>query len=180
MLSMFGCSNKPSQAETDLQTKVASLESELKQFRDDKAMTDKRLAAFDVLDFDQYTHQKWAEMSANHTDDVKVYYPDGSTSTGLAPEHVDKMKPQFVFAPDTSIKVHPIKFGTGEWTAVVGEMEGTFSQPIPLGNGQSIPPTGKRFKIPMVTISHWKGEKMDSEYLYWNNELFNQQIGLGK
>jgi hypothetical protein len=32
----------------------------------------------------------------------------------------------FAFAPDTEIKTHPLRFGSGEWTAVVGVLEGTF------------------------------------------------------
>lgn len=162
----------------NLQAKVDSLEKELKAFKEDKAINDKRLKDFDVLDFDTYTNQKWDGFGATHTDDVKVFYPDGSISNGLAPAHIDKMKPQFVFAPDTKIKSHPIKFGNGDWTAVVGVMEGTFSQPMPIGGGKTIAPTGKKFKLSMVTIGHWKGDKMFEEYLYWDNDLFARQIGL--
>ena len=43
----------------------------------------------------------------------------------------------FAFAPDTKIKTDPIKFGRGDWTCVVGEMEGAFSQPMPVGNGKT-------------------------------------------
>lgn len=41
--------------------------------------------------------------------------------------HIKDLKGQFVFAPDTSIKEHPIKIASGEWTAVTGLMEGTFT-----------------------------------------------------
>ena len=84
-----------------LQGKIDSLQKELDVFKAEKAMTEKRLAAFDVLDFDTYTHQKWTEFGATHTEDVKVFYPDGSISVGLTPGQIDKMKPQFAFAPDT-------------------------------------------------------------------------------
>ena len=49
-----------------------------------------------------------------------------------------------------------VKFGSGDWTCVLGEMEGTFSKPMPIGNGKSIPPTNKKFKLAMATIGHWK------------------------
>ena len=163
-----------------LQGKIDSLQKELDVFKAEKAQTEKRLAAFDVLDFDTYTHQKWTEFGATHTEDVKVFYPDGSISVGLTPGHIDKMKPQFAFAPDTEIKEHPIKLGSGDWTAVVGVMEGTFTKPIDLGGGKSIAPTGKKFKLSMTTIGHWKGDKMFEEYLFWDNELFNKQIGIGQ
>jgi predicted ester cyclase len=86
----------------------------------------------------------------------------------------------FVFAPDTSIKVHPVKFGTGDWTSVIGVMEGTFSKPMPIGDGKTIPPTGKRFKLSMSTVAHWKNGLMDEEYLFWDNQDFMKQIGLAK
>lgn len=71
-----------------------------------------------------------------------------------------------------------VKFGSGDWTCVLGEMEGTFSKPMPIGNGKSIPPTNKKFKLAMATIGHWKDGKMFEEFLYWDNQSFMKQIGL--
>ena len=59
------------------------------------------------------------------------------------------------------------------------EMAGTFTQPMVTSDGKTIPPTGKKFKIPMATIAHWKGGKFDKEYLFWDNQTFMRQIGLG-
>lgn len=72
----------------------------------------------------------------------------------------DDLKYMFTYAPDTRIKEHPVKVGQGEWTAVYGIMEGTFSKPMKTADGKTIQPTGKSFKIPMATIGHWtkKGE----------------------
>jgi len=57
-------------------------------------------------------------------------------------------------------------------------MEGTFTQPMPAGDGKTIPPTGKAFTITMCTVGHWKGGVMDEEYLFWDNMTFMRQIGL--
>ena len=84
-----------------------------------------------------------------------------------------------MFAPDIKIKTHPIRFGSGKWTSVTGVMTGTFTQPMPLPDGKSVPPTGKRFAIGMVTIGHWKNGVMDHEWLFWDNQDFMNQIGLG-
>src|SRR5437868_5082056 len=82
---------------------------------------------------------------------------------------------------DEKIKSHPIKFGRGDWTCVVGIMEGTFSKPMSIGNGKSIPPTNKSFKLSMTTIGHWGADgKMSEEYLFWDNQAFMKQIGLGQ
>ncbi|MFB6457428.1 ester cyclase [Chitinophaga sp. Hz27] len=163
-----------------LQAKVDSLQSELKQYRDEKAMTAMRLQRFDSLDFDFYSGQEWDSLAISHAPDIKVYYPDGAITTGLFPAHIDMLKPMFVFAPDTKIKTHPVRFGSGDWTAVIGEMTGTFTKPMPVGGGKTIPPTGKPFKLGMVTIGHWKDGKMTEEYLFWDNQSFMKQIGLGQ
>ena len=63
-----------------------------------------------------------------------VTWPDGHETKGID-KHIDDLKAMFVFAPDTRILEHPIKIGQGEWTAVVGVMEGTFTAPMPTGPG---------------------------------------------
>ena len=73
----------------------------------------------------------------------------------------------------------PIRIGQGEWTGVVGVIEGTFSEPMPLGDGNFIEPTGKAYKLTMATIGHWTEDGvMDEEYLFWDNNAFYKQIGL--
>lgn len=139
-----------------------------------------RLRRFDSLDFQFYSNQQWDSLAVSHDENIKVYYPDGTTTTGLFPQHIDMLKPLFVFAPDTKITAHPIKFGTGDYTAVIGEMEGTFSRPMPIGNGKTIPPTGKKFKLRMATIGIWKGGKMVEEHLFWDNQAMMKQIGLAQ
>ena len=59
------------------------------------------------------------------------------------------------------IQPHPVRFGSGSWTAVTGVM------------------TGRRFAIGMATIGHWKSGKIDHEWLFWDNQDFMDQIGLG-
>ena len=108
-----------------------------------------------------------------------MHWPDGRTTNGIEP-HIEDLKGMFVFAPDTRIKEHPIRIASGEWTAVTGYIEGTFSQPMPIGHGKDLSPTGKTFKLPMVTIGHWKNGVMDEEWLMWDNQAFMQQIDLAQ
>jgi predicted ester cyclase len=137
------------------------------------------LASFDDLDFRVYSGQKWDEFPKSHAPDILVHYPDGSTTTGLA-AHLDKLKPQFAFAPDTKIKEHPIKLADGNMTAIQGVMEGTFSKPMDLGNGKVVQPTGKKYKLSMMTIGRWENGVMKEEWLFWDNASFMQQIGVGQ
>ena len=180
-IGTFTCCTSTGGNSSNLQAIVDSLQNELKKFTDEKAVTELRLAKFDTLDFDFYSNQKWAMFTHNHADNIKCYYPDGSVTVGLFPQHIDQLKPMFVFAPDTKIKVHPVKFGSGEYTCVIGEMEGTFSKPMPIGGGKTIPPTGKTFRLSMVTVGHWGADnKMTEEFLFWDNQSFMKQIGLAK
>jgi hypothetical protein len=140
---------------------------------------EKKLKTFDTLDFDVFSNQKWDRLKESHSADIVVTWPDGHETKGID-KHIDDLKALFVFAPDITIKTHPIRFGSGTWTSVTGVMTGTFTKPMPLPDGTLIPPTGKRFAIGMATIGHWSGSTMDHEWLFWDNKDFMSQIGLGK
>ena len=137
------------------------------------------LAVFDRLDFDVFSNQKWDELGESHAQDIVVTWPDGHETRGID-AHIADLKKLFVFAPDIAITEHPIRFGSGSWTTATGVMTGTFSAPMPIGDGQSIPTTGKAFALDMVTVGHWTAGKMDHEWLFWDNADFMKQIGLGQ
>ena len=104
---------------------------------------------------------------------------NGHEVRGLKP-HIEDLSAMFVYAPDTKIKEHPIRICSGDYTAVTGILTGTFSRPMPAGNGKTVAPTGKAFRLPMATIGHWKGNTMDHEWLFWDNHAYLQQIGLAQ
>jgi hypothetical protein len=137
------------------------------------------LANFDDLDYNVYSNQKWDEFPKSHAADIVVHYPDGSITRGLR-EHLEKLKPQFAFAPDTAIKEHPIKLADRNYTAVQGIMTGTFSKPMDLGDGKTMQPTGKKFTLPMLTVGRWENGVMKEEWLFWDNAAFMAQISAGK
>lgn len=136
-----------------------------------------RLATFDTLDYDIFSNQKWDRLSESHASDIVVHWPDGHETSGIA-RHIEDLKGMFVYAPNTNIAEHPIRICSGDYTAVTGVMTGTFSQPMPTGDGKTIAPTGKSFRLTMATIGHWKGTTMDHEWLFWDNHEFMRQIGL--
>jgi hypothetical protein len=57
-------------------------------------------------------------------------------------------------------------------------MTGTFTKPMPIGDGKFIQPTGKKFSINMCTVGHWKDCVMIEEWLFWDNATYMKQIGL--
>ncbi len=135
------------------------------------------LKEFDELDFEIFSNQDWEGFKKNHSDDIVVYWPDGHSTKGLK-KHLEDMKAMFAHAPDTRIKSHPIKIGSGEWTAVTGVFEATFTKPLKLPDGTVIQPTGKKLKMPMATIARWKNGVMTEEHLFWDNETYNKQLGI--
>jgi predicted ester cyclase len=140
---------------------------------------EKSLKIFDTLDFDVFSNQKWDRLGESHAKDIIVTWPDGHDTHGIE-QHIKDLSAMFVYAPDIKIKVHPIRFGSGDWTSCSGIMTGTFTKPMPIGGGKSIPPTGKHFTLGMITVGHWKNGKMDHEWLYWDNQDFMKQIGLAQ
>jgi len=132
---------------------------------------------FDTLDFDVFSNQKWDRLSESHAYDIVVTWPDGHDTHGIK-QHIEDLKKLFVHAPDTAIKIHPIRIATGDWTAVTGVMTGTFTRPMPTPAGKAIAPTGRSFSLPMATIGHWKNGKMDHEWLYWDNATYMSQLGI--
>jgi hypothetical protein len=152
---------------------------ELARYKKAEEIATAHIAKFDRLDFDAFTNQKWDLFKECHSADIAVHWPDGHVTHGLE-RHIADLKAMFVYAPDTRIQEHPVKIANGEWTSVIGIMEGTFTKPMPIGEGKTIPPTGKAFKLVMCTVGHWKNGTMDQEYLFWDNQSYMAQIGLGK
>jgi hypothetical protein len=171
IVSIIGCGKKGEGNSSEMQTKIDSMQKIL----------DKNLSTFDTLDFTVFSNQEWVRLHESHSKDIKVNWPDGHFTTGID-RHIEDLKAMFVYAPDTRIKQHPIRFGNSaaDWTCVTGIMEGTFSKPMPIGDGKFIPPTGKSFKLNMCTIGHWKDGVMIEESLFWDNQTYMNQIGLGK
>lgn len=142
------------------------------------AVADERahLENFDDLDFNVFSGQKWDQLGKSHAQNIIVHWPDGRTTTGID-VHIADMKKLFVYAPDTRVTEHPIRIASGEWTAVTGVMEGTFTKPMPIGDGKTIPPTGRSFKLSMATIGRWENGVMAEEWLFWDNQTYMKQIG---
>lgn len=166
------------QSKNELRSEVEDLKNELAKIAAVNEVIAQNLSTFDELDFVVFTNQEWARLHESHSEDILVHWPDGHTTTGIE-KHKEDLDFMFVYAPDTRIKEHPIKIGSGNLTAVMGVIEGTFTEPMPLGNGQFAQPTGKAYKLNMVTIGLWNDEGiMYEEYLFWDNLTFMKQLGL--
>jgi len=155
------------------------LVKQVKELAAANALITQNLQKFDTLDFVVFSNRDWTRLHESHAKDIVVHFPDGHIEKGLD-QHIKTLDAMFVYAPDTRIKEHPIRIGSGNFTAVTGWMEGTFTQPMPIGDGKFMQPTGKAFRIPMATIGIWKDGVMSEEYLFWDNKSYLDQIGIGK
>ena len=180
VMSFSSCTNN-SRKITVSKTEIDSLRNQIKAMAAGNETLAKNLATFDTLDYTVFSNQQWIRLHESHAKDIKVNWPDGHFTVGIE-RHIADLSAMFVYAPDTRLKQHPIRFGssTGEWTAVTGVFEGTFTKPMPIGGGKFIQSTGKAFKMPMCTIGHWKDGVMIEESLFWDNQTYMNQIGLGK
>jgi predicted ester cyclase len=177
--STFAASSDESGYSPEMKAKIEKMKKELKKFTDERTTVKKNLKTFDELDFVVFSNQEWTRLHESHSKDVKVNWPDGHYTNGIE-KHIEDLKAMFVYAPDTSIKVHPVKIGSGEFTSVIGVMTGTFTEPMPIGDGKFIQPTGKKFSINMCTVGHWKNGVMIEEWLFWDNATYMKQIGIGQ
>jgi hypothetical protein len=99
------------------------------------------------VDFEGWNSADWHGVFAHrHTDDVYVDVKGQEPTRGID-EHIDAMKAlvESVGGTPPQVVSHPIAFGSGEWTCVVGEFE-----------------DGSR----MVTIAKWRDGAIAEEYIW--------------
>lgn len=135
------------------------------------------LQTFDELDFEVFSNEEWERLHESHDEDIVVTWPDGHSTVGID-VHIEDLKALFVHAPDTEIMLHPIRIGAENWTASMGVMTGTFTEPMVGADGTAIEPTGNRFELPMATIAYWQDGRMVHEWLFWDNATYMAHLGL--
>jgi len=178
-VSVGAVQNTPAQKESKSQKEISALRAQIKTLTAGNAQVAQYLQKFDTLDFTVFSNQQWVRLHESHAKNIKVNWPDGHYTMGIE-RHIADLSAMFVYAPDTKIKIHPVRFGSGNMTCVTGVMTGTFTIPMPIGGGKFIQPTGKTFSLPMCTVGIWENGVMIEEYLFWDNQTYMTQLGLGK
>jgi predicted ester cyclase len=125
--------------------------------------------SFNERDFDR--------LASYHANDVVVHMPDGGVVHGVE-KHMEDLRQMLVWAPDLKVIEYVTEVASGDWTATVSVLTGTFSEPMPLPDGASLPPTGKSVNIQVATFAHWKDGQITEESLFWDGAAFAQQLGL--
>ena len=105
------------------------------------------LEAMDDLDFNGWNNADWHGVFAHrHTDDVYVDMKGMEPTRGID-QHIAAMEGYVSMVGGTPPRIvsHPIAFGSGEWTCVIGEAE-----------------DGSR----MVTVAKWRDGAIAEEYIW--------------
>ena len=107
----------------------------------------RNLQGMDELDFKGWNGADWQGVFAHHHIDDVLVDVHGQPQTHGIQEHIDAMK---AFVETTGgtpgqITSHPIRFGSGDWTCVVGEFQ-----------------NGGR----MVTVAKWRHGAIAEEYIW--------------
>lgn len=142
-------------------------------------MSEANLARFEDFDFKAFNKQDWDLYRAILSPDVVITYPDGRRAVGVE-EDIKELKNMFAAIPDFRVTEHSVRIGSGDWTAVTGTVEGTFTGTMIAPDGTSIPPTGKSFKLGMCTVARWKDGRIVEEMLFWDGREYMRQLGLEK
>jgi hypothetical protein len=107
----------------------------------------RNLQGMNELDFNGWNRADWhGVFTQSHTDDVLVEVGGQPQTRGIQ-EHIDAMKAlvESTGGKPVQVKSHAIAFGSGEWTCVVGELDG-----------------GSR----MVTVAKWRDGAISEEYIW--------------
>ena len=114
-------------------------------------MTDDQVArnlnSMEELDFEGFNAGDWHGVFArHHTDDVLVEVHGQAPTHGIR-EHIDAVQGlvESVGRATLQITDHRIRFGSGDWTCVVGELR----------NGDK-----------MVTVARWRDGAIAEEYIW--------------
>ena len=106
----------------------------------------RNLTSMEELDFKGFNAADWHGTFARyHTDDVLVEVHGQPPTRGIE-QHIEAVK-GFVESMGGGLQItsHQIRFGSGEWTCVVGELEG-----------------GSK----MVTVARWRDGAIAEEYIW--------------
>jgi len=177
LVNLTGCTSATDTAK--LQARIDELQAQVDAHKAERAATAKHLEIFDELDLIAFNKRDMTRIKQIHSDNVKVYNPDGTITKGMSPHHAEEL--QFLFDTfDFVVTDHIVGFGYGDWTAGISISEGKWVKPITMPDGTVLQPTGKKVRIKIATIARWKNNRIAEEYLFWDNADWNRQVGLGQ
>ena len=112
----------------------------------------------------------------SYTDDVELSVP------GMPPfKGKDAVRMAWQGLKQALPDEHPLEIrhvGEGDTVVTIWTTEATHRGPMPMPNGEMLPPTGKTVVTKGVTVQAFAGDKIRRQDFYWDNLEFMQQLGL--
>jgi ketosteroid isomerase-like protein len=129
---------------------------------------------------DAFNRRDLDAMDALHHPEVVAYTTGVADATHSVPPHRKVIEYMIRAFPDVHVHndPYPIQFGQGEWLTVISKMTGTFTGEMVGPDGTPIPPTGKSFEVKFTTIGRWREGRLVEEWVFWDQPLLLEQIGL--
>ncbi len=129
---------------------------------------------------DAFNARDDAAMRRMHHPDMIAHLTGSSEPTFGEPAHAAAMNQMLGTFPDTQLQNSPytVSFGSGDWTATICSVKGTFSGELTMPDGTKVAPTGKEYHVKFCTIARWDGDRLTEEFVFWDSALQAQQIGL--
>lgn len=135
------------------------------------------LALCEILNFEGINKMNIDVIRKIYDPNVKVIV-NGQYETNGVDQQINNIKVMSTMTPDIKITKHDVQFGSGEWTAVVQSMTGTFTGQYIGPNGQIIKGNGNKFSSKVCSIIKWKDNKIIEERVYSDEGNFEKQLGI--
>jgi len=129
---------------------------------------------------DAFNRRDLDTMDALHHPEVVAYTTGAADATHSTAPHRKVIEDMIRAFPGLHIHndPYPIQFGQGEWITVISKMTGTFTGEMIGPDGTTVPPTGKSFEVKFTTIGKWQQSRLVEEWVFWDQPLLLEQIGL--
>ena len=161
-------------------TRIKELEEKLAAFEAEQKKVEANLAVMQAVD-EAWNVRDWETFNRYHAEAVVVpttRNPEGTV--GREAHHQDAVRFTTTFADHKIQLPYTTTFGSGDWIVALHTSTGTFENELPIGDGKSIPPTGKSFEIQTVTLAKIENGEIVYEHIINDQASFARQVGLGQ
>jgi len=136
------------------------------------------LKKINEMNFEGVNKGNWDLVGSIMDKNVMCRFSNGVVLYGIE-QTIDMMMRQvLVWAPDTKIKEHLIMFGSGNWTCTNFIIEGTFTKPIDLMNGDTLKPNNNKFIMNKCMINRWFNDLITEFHIFGDSLEMKRQLNI--
>ena len=136
--------------------------------RDRRELLDAAIGAFNARD--------WDGLAAQYTEDAELTLPGRNPVQGKAAV-IEAWKSQMGAFPDAKLTVIGYLDGENSMFSEV-RLQATHGGPLPMPDGNSVPPTGKSVDVKSASVVDLEGDLIKKHRLYGDNVELITQLGI--